>query len=135
MMPMTPSYQHRSKSALARQPLIIGATFLKWYDLDEPDLRISGHTRASATSATQPIPDPSDIAGFVILHRCSAEFHFLLVNVWRGNNEIWQSVYYIDAQTTEFTPFPSAYPPIGAPRPTFCVWETGIVAHESQAWQ
>lgn len=134
-MPIKPSYQHRSKSSLARQPLIIGATDLKWYDLDEPDLRISDHTRASATSATQPIPDPSDIAGFVILHRCSAEFHFLLVNVWRGNNEIWQSVYYIDAQTTEFTPFPSAYPPAGAPRPTFCVWETGIVAHESQAWQ
>ena len=29
----------------------------------------------------------------------------------------------------------SAYPPdAGAPRPTFCVWELGIVAHESAAW-
>lgn len=135
MMPIAPSYQHRSKSSLARQPLIIGRTYLKWYDLDEPDLRISGHTRISAMSAAQPIPDPSDLAGFVILHRCSTEFHFLLINVWRGNNEIWQSVYYIDAQTPEFTPFQSAYPPFGALRPTFCVWEMGIVAHESQAWQ
>jgi hypothetical protein len=34
---------------------------------------------------------------------------------------------------TGFARFDSAYP-VGGPRPTFCVWELGIVAAEAAAW-
>src|SRR3546814_8473676 len=58
-----------------------------------------------------------------------------LVSVWRGSNELWEAVWYQHGDMPAFAPFDSAYPPdAGAPRPTFCVWELGIVAHESAAW-
>lgn len=134
-MTVSPSYQHRAKQARAQSAVIVGATALKWYDLEEPGLGVADQTRAVAQSVAASLPGPNDTAGFAILHRCSADFHFLLTALWRGNNEIWQSVNFIDAQTKDFTAFPPAYAPLGHPRPTFCVWEMGIVAHEAQAWQ
>ena len=32
--------------------------------------------------------------GFVIFHRCGNDFYFLIVNTWRNNNEVWESVFY-----------------------------------------
>ena len=134
-MTVSPSYIHRPKQARAYTALTIGNAHLKWYDLDEPAYPITVETRRAAQLACATIPQPDDKAGFAILHRCSADFHFLLTALGRGNNEIWQSVHYIDAATPNFSAFPAAYAGLGAPRPTFCVWEMGIVAHESQAWQ
>src|SRR3546814_7109998 len=72
---------------------------------------------------------------FVILHRCGADFYFLLVSVWRGSNELWEAVWYQHGDMPAFAPLDSAYlPDAGAPRPTFCVWELGLVPHESAAW-
>src|SRR3546814_5173213 len=72
---------------------------------------------------------------FVILHRCGADFYFLLVSVWRGSNELWEAEWYQHGDMPAFAPFDSAYHPhAGAPRPTFGDWELGIVAHESAAW-
>src|SRR3546814_4391337 len=48
---------------------------------------------------------------FVILHRCGADFYFLLVSVWRGSNELWEAVWYQHGDMPAFAPFDSAYPP------------------------
>ncbi|MBC7986869.1 MAG: hypothetical protein H7X93_09410, partial [Sphingomonadaceae bacterium] len=76
--------------------------------------------------------------GFVILHRCGADFHFLLVSVWRGANECWEAVWHHQGDMVGFARFDPAYPAGGGaamtPRPTFCVWELAIVAHEARAW-
>lgn len=73
----------------------------------------------------------SDDLGFVLLHRCGAEFYFLIVCTWRQANELWETVYYKqDAKMDRFALFPREEPHI----PTFCVWELGVVAHEMQAW-
>ena len=68
---------------------------------------------------------------FVILHRCSAEFYFLLVCSWRHENEIWKSTFARDGGDPDFKEFTFATPHRG----TYCVWELGAVWHEQQAWK
>jgi hypothetical protein len=59
-----------------------------------------------------------------ILHRCGSDFYFLIVNTWRGNNEVWETVFYKDgAAMADFAPFPRE----GTHKPTFCVWELAPV--------
>lgn len=135
---LDPAYLHRPKQAHPGPVLCAGKLDLKWYDLDEPTFPVLPATRDAARSylrATDPDPDPDDRAGFVILHRCGKTFHFLLTCLWRGNNELWQGVHYMDGDMPAFSPFLPAYPALGAARPTFCVWELGIVAAEALAWQ
>ncbi|MEP6849751.1 MAG: hypothetical protein ABI999_12920, partial [Acidobacteriota bacterium] len=70
--------------------------------------------------------------GFVILHRCGADFYFLLVSSWKNGNELWESVY---AKTSSDDRDFSAFP-LGSPHhATFCVWELAAVWHEQQAWK
>ncbi|MGH7936717.1 MAG: hypothetical protein ACREF8_06885, partial [Chthoniobacterales bacterium] len=46
--------------------------------------------------------------GFVILHRCGSDFYFLIVSTWRGNNEVWEAVFYKDgAPMADFALFPA----------------------------
>ena len=136
-MHLSPDYQHRSKDAVPRGAQTCGRAVLKIYDLAEPAHPISDDTRSKAQTAVEGLATTlaTDIAGFVILHQCSASFCFLLISTWRGNNEMWQSVLYLDDPSAAFAPFDPAYPDAGALRPTFCVWELGIVAHEALAWQ
>ena len=136
MPALDPAYRHRAKLARPTGALTLVSTVLKLYDLDEPAHPISGQDRATAHDHLATLtPQPDDIAGFAILHRCGPSFHFLLPNLWRGNNEVWQTVLYADPPSQGFQPFAGAYTPPGAFRPTFCVWELGIVAHEARAWQ
>ena len=131
------AYIHRPKDAVPGLAARSGAAMLKWYDLDEPANRITPQTRTRAHTALQDFGAnlTQDHAGFAILHQCSPSFAFLLISTWRGNNELWQSVQYIDVPLTTFAPFPPAYPAPAHLRPVFCVWELGIVAHEAKAWQ
>ena len=130
------SYAHYVKQAEFRELLLAGPAELKLYHLYKPGEPVSGDIADSARSfllAEAPASlSPDGDHGFAILHRCGATFHFLLVGVWRGSNELWEAVYYLDEGMDGFEAFPPAYE---APlRPTFCVWELGIVAHESQTW-
>lgn len=133
----SPHYRHRAKDAVPGPALRICGATLKWYDLDEPAHRITSHTRSLARAALQDFGATLalDHAGFVILHQCGPTFAFLLISAWRGDNELWQSVFHIDHPRTSFTPFDPAYATPPNLRPTFCVWELGIVAHEAKAWQ
>ncbi len=130
------AYHHRAKTARPGTVLCGTGVTLKWYDLEEPGLPVSPEIRDLARTATMRLAATQPAHhGFAITHRCGISFHFLLINLWLGNNELWQAVHYLDTGFNDFAPFPPAYPATGAPRPTFCVWELGIVAHEALAWQ
>ena len=132
------SYAHYGKQCVPGALLAAGGARFKWYDIfaDPIDAALVLDARAFVTSETLAgrCAAAGDI-GFVILHRCGADFYFLLVQVWRGANECWETVYYRDGSTDGFSVFPAAYPAAGQPsRPTFCVWELGAVAHEARTW-
>lgn len=133
-----PGYRHYPKRAEYRALVEAGGAALKLYHLTAADAPVPDAVAtlcadwfAGQTAATLAEGD----RGFVILHRCGADFYFLLVSVWRGSNELWEAVWYRHGDMPAFAPFDHAYAPApGAVRPTFCVWELGIVAHESAAW-
>ena len=69
--------------------------------------------------------------GFVVLHRCGDDFYFLLVSTWHNDNELWETVWAKNGEAhATFEPWPVK----GTHRPTFCVWELGVVCHERLAW-
>lgn len=127
-----PSYRHGDKAVAARPVLAAGARRLKWYDIAADDLPVPKEVHAMARDflAGADLSQLGEL-GFVILHRCGADFYFLIVCSWRGNNEIWESVHAKDAGDAGFREFPHP----GPHRGTYCVWEMGAVAHESQAWR
>lgn len=132
------SYQHYAKRAEPRGSVATAASELKFYHIARADQpvpdTISSNADAFIVGASGAAGIDGD-RGFVLLHRCGLDFYFLLVTVWRGANEAWEAVYYRDGTTDRFVVFEPAYPPVGAPlRPTFCVWELGVVAHEAKAW-
>ena len=134
---VSPSYVHYPKQAVPREALDLGASVLKLYHLERPGEPVSERVAAAAREALAGgvAAELDADHGFAIVHRCGADFHFLLIGGWRGSNEVWEAVWYLDAGMAGFAPFDPAYPPqSGALRPTFCVWELGIVAHESAAW-
>lgn len=66
--------------------------------------------------------------GFVLNHRCGKNY-LLFVCSFRNENEIWETVYYDGSGEYEIW---DRKPPH---LPTFCVWEMGVVYHESQAYK
>jgi hypothetical protein len=62
------------------------------------------------------------------MHRCG-EHYLLLVCTWRSENELWESVYYDGSGKFEVWDRNKIH------LPTYCVWEMGIVYHESRAWK
>lgn len=114
-----------------------GATF-KLYHLTAPDAPVPDEVGRLCEDwfedEAAAVAEPGD-RGFVLLHRCGADFYFLLVSVLRGSNELWEAVWYRHGDMPAFAPFDPAYPgEAGVARPTFCVWELGIVTHEALAW-
>lgn len=132
------AYRHYPKQAEFRAPREAGGAMLKLYHLTAPGAPVPDAVAALAddwVDAQAATTLAGGDCGFVILHRCGADFYFLLVSVWRGANELWEAVWYRHGDMAAFAPFDPAYPPdAGVVRPTFCVWELGIVAHESAAW-
>lgn len=132
------AYRHYPKQAAYRGPVEAGGAAMKIYHLTAPDAPVPDDV-ASLSAVWFDQQAAATLAegdrGFVILHRCGADFYFLLVSVWRGSNELWEAVWYRHSDMPAFAPFDPAYPAqAGVVRPTFCVWELGIVAHESAAW-
>lgn len=119
-----PGYRHVEKTAV---PTGVTRT-LKWYDLREEHREIPAAVRVDAAARVEALVGPDDV-GFVILHACGADVTLLLVNRWRNDNELWETVF---AQKGDgpFEPVGDADPT----RATFCVWELGIVEFERRAW-
>ncbi|HTH49426.1 MAG TPA: hypothetical protein VMB21_18055, partial [Candidatus Limnocylindria bacterium] len=81
---VAPGYIHRDKLIEPREGLALGGAWLKWYDIALPDMPVPSEIRSLARAfvareAAGPKMDLTGELGFVILHRCSAEFYFLLV--------------------------------------------------------
>jgi hypothetical protein len=125
------NYVHYDKLIAPRPLLTLGARRLKWYDIAKADRPVPAeiHAMARAFLARQHLYQLSDL-GFVILHRCGEGFYFLIACSWRGNQELWESVWAKDENDADFRDWPRPAPHQG----TYCVWEMGAVVHEQQAW-
>lgn len=134
---VAPGYRHVDKFIEPDDNLETKGTNFKWHNLALADKPVPAGVRGLARdfigreSAAGKLETLGDL-GFVILHRCGEEFYFLIVNSWRNENELWETVYAkksdAEADFEEFTP---AIPHRGA----FCVWELVAVWHEQQAWR
>jgi len=131
-----PAYRHGPKLVTPQRQLDLGGVRLKWYDLARaetpvPDaIRTLAHDYLVAESKAGRLELDGEL-GFIVLHRCEADFHFLIVSTWRGSNELWESVYY---KQNAVTPGFSLFPREGRHKGAYCVWELGPVWHEQQAW-
>ncbi|MBV9833153.1 MAG: hypothetical protein JO055_02020 [Alphaproteobacteria bacterium] len=135
---VAPSYVHRDKQIMPSAPLTLNGGQLKWYDIAYPEtpvpdaIRQLGRAYLEREAAAGRIDVSADL-GFVVLHRCGHnDFYFLILNTWRNENELWESVYAHDTRTqSDFELFPRP----GPHRGTYCVWEMGAVWHEQQVWR
>jgi hypothetical protein len=127
---------HASKLARPGQSVALGDAILKWYEIAPAHEPVPA---AVADLARLGLADAARLGelrlggslGFVILHRCADGFYFLLVATWENGNELWETVWAKDGdRDPEFHPWPIE----GSHRPTFCVWELGVVGHERAAW-
>lgn len=128
-------YAHYPKTVTPGLPATSGGGLMKWYDIAAAKTPVTRETDAlarrflAAETATGRL-DLKGEFGFVILHRCGGDFHFLLVSSWRNANEMWETVYAKTATAPDFTLFPLP----GPHRATFCVWELAAVNHERLAF-
>lgn len=133
------TYRHKAKLVRADTVIEEAGARIKYYDIHARDDTILPDIKRFARDfiekeALPSVAQPGDL-GFVMLHKCGEYFHFLLLQIWRGANEIWEAVYHIDNGMEGFAPFLPANPgPPAVLRPTFCVWEMGVVAFETRAW-
>ena len=127
-----PQYRHLPKLAAPGEALKLPGAVLKWYAVNQEGRPVPEEIAQLARSYLMRTPMEARGLGFVILHRCGTDFYFLLVNTWRNNNELWETVIYKDGDAmTDFAPFPRDE----SHKPTFCVWEFAAVCHEKQAWE
>jgi hypothetical protein len=130
-------YRHVAKHARPASSIGLGDAVLKWYDVARPDDPVQPGVQALARRALDDAVQVDELQlgdglGFVILHRCgSAGFHFLLVGTWRNDNELWETVW---AKHDDADPGFHPWTVEDGHRPTFCVWELGVVAYERLAW-
>ena len=127
------SYKHGPKRATPTEPVEGNSVFLKWYWLAPEDRQVPDEIDRLARSflARQTNLEAKGL-GFVILHRCGEDFYFLIVNTWRGNNEVWETVFYKNGDAmADF----DLWPRDGMHKPTFCVWELAPVWHETKSWE
>jgi hypothetical protein len=126
------SYRHMPKWVTPGDPIEAKGAILKWYALAPEDEPVPEEIDRLAHDYLARAPLEAKGLGFVILHRCGRDFYFLIVNTWRGNNEVWETVFYKDGTAmADFAPFPRE----GMHKPTFCVWELAPVWHEKEAWE
>lgn len=128
---VTKEYVHRDKLATPRENITIGKSRLKWSNIGYADAPVLPEVEALARAHIKKVGAEDDI-GFVVLHRCGGgTFYFMGVQTWRGQNEVWETVY---AKTGPNDPEFKLWTYKTAHRGTFCVWELGVVWHEKQAW-
>jgi hypothetical protein len=129
-------YRHVAKLARPAPIITIAGATLKWYDVARATAPVPEEIRALAREGLEDEARTGGLAladdvGFVILHRCGRDFYFLLACTWRNQNEVWETAFAKDGEADPaFRPWPAG----GPHRPTFCVWELGVVCHEQRAW-
>ena len=133
---VSPAYRHYEKKVYGHGAIQSSNGRLKWYDITRGKQPIEQSIRELAQdflirqAAITGIPSAQEL-GFIFLHRCGSGFYFLGLCTWRGNNELWKTIYYLDTGKMEdFALFPQDK----THKDTFCVWELAVVSHETQAW-
>ena len=126
------SYRHTPKWVTPCEQIETSGAIFKWYALAPQDESVPEEIDRLARACLAQHPLEAKGLGFVILHRCGSDFYFLIINTWRGNNELWETLFYKDgAAMADFALFPRE----GMHKPTFCVWELAPVWHEKEAWE
>lgn len=128
-------YRHVTKRITPQAALVLPDAYLKWYDLCREDQSVAPERDAEARefvaeeTASGRLPISGDL-GFVVNHLSGEHILLLMVFTWRGNNEMWETVYVKDMRTGE----PFHLLPHGTHKGVICAWEFGAVAHEQLAW-
>jgi hypothetical protein len=128
------TYQHQPKSVRPGPALMTNDVYLKWTLIEPESLPI---TPAQVDEAQEFLLEELNSGrlklhnevGFVVQHRC-AKVLILYVCTWRGDNEVWETLYHTSAQ-------PDAHYKVTQREntsPTFCVWVLPAVLHEQRAW-
>ena len=126
-------YRYYDKVITAKQDLSLPNAYLKWYDLYPADVPITAEQREECREFVAAEVGRLQIdneLGFVILHR-AGKYLLLMIMTWRNTNEIWESVYFKEADSMDaykLNEYPTTH------RGTFCVWELAVVWHERDAW-
>lgn len=129
---IAPQYRHTPKWVTPGDSIGTKSAVLKWYALYSKDQPVPDEINRLARSYLARTALEAKGLGFVILHRCGNDFYFLIVNTWRGNNEVWETVFYKDGGAmSDF----ALWPRDGTHKPTFCVWELVPVWHEKESWE
>lgn len=133
---VSPAYSHYEKVVHCHGVIDPQIGRLKWYEINRSDqpfeqaIRDLARSFVSRKLTSDDSPSAQEM-GFVFLHRCGEGFYFLGLCTWRGNNELWKTIYFLEADTMEdFALWPQDEPH----KDTFCVWELAVVFHETQAW-
>lgn len=133
---VSPAYRHYDKAICSHGVIDPTIGSLKWYDVSPNEQPVEQAIRDLARRFMSRIlisdgsPSAQEL-GFVLLHRCGEGFYFLGLCTWRGNNELWKTIYFLEADTMkDFALFEQDEPH----KDTFCVWELAVVSHETQAW-
>jgi len=125
-------YLHAPKQVTPGDVLEPSGALLKWYAVHPQDRPVPEEITALARSYLMKNKLEAKGFGFVILHRCGADFCFLIVNTWRNNNELWETVFYKNGESiTDF----ALWPREAVHKPTYCIWELVPLWHEQEAWE
>ena len=127
-------YQHNQKWVQPAPALVTPDTYLKWYLIYPGSLPITSDQIDDAQTFINSEIEAGRLAlrnevGFVVQHRC-AEVIILYVCTWRGNNEVWETLYRKETN-------PEAHYKVIErvnTSPTFCVWVLSAVLHEQKSW-
>jgi hypothetical protein len=126
------SYEHGPKRVTPGESVETNGAVLKWYALHPEDRQVPVEIDRLARSYLARNEIEAKGLGFVILHRCGNDFYFLIVSTWRGNNEVWETVFYKDGEAmADF----ALWPRDAMHKPTYCVWELAPVWHETKSWE
>ena len=131
------TYRHGPKRVIPAEPIDVNGAILKWYRLYSEEEGVGAPSRLPeieqlARSYLQKVTLEAKGLGFVILHQCGTQFYFLIVNTWRGNNELWETVFYKDGDAmSDF----ALWPRDSMHKPAFCVWELMPVWYETKSWE
>lgn len=128
---VAPDYRHVHKEVVPGEIVQTRQALLKWYNIHPVThpvpLAVSALARAALESGRLAMQG----LGFVVLHRCDADFYFLIACSWRNENELWETVWYKNGNAmADFAVFPRD----PAHLPTYCVWELVPIWHEQRAW-
>lgn len=126
-------YEHVEKSIVPADDLSLPGVHLKWYDIflagrDTP-AEIRDQARAFLADEVEAGRlEFRDELGYAMLH-LDGEGYFLIVIVWRNNNEMWQTLY--GRGENGFHPYPAKE---GALKPTQNIFELDCTSHERRGW-